>query len=180
MKQIMLGILAGFIAIGGPSLGFGADPVKIAFVDMQRALNLCDAGKEAKNLITQEVEKMHKAMASRQRELEKLREEMEKRGAVMSEAVRREKERDYQTKLRDAQRIQRDFEDEIRRKDQEHTEKILKELAGIIRKIAEEKKITLVVEKNQPAIIFIQGTLDLTEEVIQAINEAKKVSRKSP
>jgi len=180
MKGIMMGILAGIIAIGGASLALGADPIKIGFVDIQRALNVCDVGKEAKNLIAQEVDKMQKTLAGRQKELEKIREDIEKRGAVMSEAVRREKERDYQAKLRDLQRIQRDFEDDIRRKDQEYTEKILKELAAIIRKIAEEKKYTMVVEKNQPAIIFVQGTLDLTEEVIQIINEQKKVPRKIP
>ncbi len=180
MKRVAIWILAASITVGVAPLAAGTDPMKIGSVDMQRALNLCEAGKEAKGLIAQEVDKMQKAMAGRQKELEKLREDLEKRAAVMSETMRRDKERDYQAKLRDLQRMQKDFEDEIRRKDQELTERILKELAGIIRKIAEERKYTLVVEKNQPAVVFIQGTLDFTDEVIQIMNERRKVPGKNP
>lgn len=180
MKRFAIGVFWVSILIGlGPN-AMGADSIKIGFVDMQRALNTCEAGKEAKQIIAQEVDKMQKAMTGRQKELEKLREDLEKRGAVMSEAVRKEKERDYQMKLRDMQRLQRDFEEDIRRKDQEYTERILKELALIIRKLAEDKQYTLVVEKNQPAVIYVQGSLDLTDEVIQIINQKLKGAPKLP
>jgi outer membrane protein len=180
MKKVTIGAFLILIVMAVGSNARGADSIKIGFVDMQRALNACEAGKEAKQIIAQEVEKMQKAMTGRQKELEKLREDLEKRAAVMSEAVRKEKERDYQTKLRDMQRLQRDFEEDIRRKDQEYTERILKELALIIRKLAEEKQYTLVVEKNQPAVLFVQGSLDLTDEVIQIINQKLKGAPKMP
>jgi len=153
---------------------WGAEPFKIAYVDMQKALNFCEAGKEAKKQMTAEVEKVQKILAGKQKELEKLKEELEKRGLVMSESVRREKEREYQTKLRDFQRLQTDYQDELRRKDRELTEKILRDLETVIKKIGEEGKYTIILEKNQPTILYISSSLDLTEEVIKRFDQQKQ------
>jgi outer membrane protein len=174
MKKIF--VLMVWAAVGGFFLpaAKASEPIKIGSVDMQRALNFSSAGQEAKKMITAEVEKMEKSFAGKQKELEKLKEDLEKRGLVMSENVRKEKERDYQTKLRDLQRLQRDYEDELRRKDRELTEKILKELAEIVRKLGESGKYTVIIEKSQPAIIYVSNSLDLTEEVIKIMNEKKK------
>ncbi len=153
---------------------WSAEPLKIAYVDMQKALNFCEAGKEAKKQMVAEVEKVQKILAGRQKELERLKEELERRGMVMSEAVRREKEREYQIKLRDFQRLQNDYQDELRRKDRELTEKILKDLEIIVKKIGEEGKYTMILERNQPTIIYISDALDLTEEVIKRFDQQKQ------
>ncbi len=156
------------------SLTFAVEPLKIAYVDMQKALNYCEAGKEAKRQMTLEVEKMQKVFAGKQKELEKIKDDLEKRGSVLSENVRREKDRDYQTKLRDLQRLQKDYEDDLRRKDREFTERILKNVEVIIKQMGEEGKYTVILEKNQPTILFISNSLDLTEEVIKRIDQKQK------
>jgi len=173
MKTI--GVLLGAVGLGMllTGLGWAAEPVKIGYVDMQRALNLCDAGQEAKKAITGEVEKMQKTMEAKQKELNKMREDLERRGSVMNETVRREKEKEFQDKTREVQRMQRDFEEDLRRKDREYSDKVLRDLARIAQKLAEDGKYTLLLEANQPAILFISKTLDLTEEVIKQANLQK-------
>jgi len=119
------------------------------------------------------VEKVHKSLEGRKKELDRLREDLEKRGAVMNETLRREKEKEYQAKLRDMQRTQRDFEEDIRRRDRELTDKVLRDLARIVEKIGEEGKYSVILEGNQPTIVYISKGLDLTEEVINRANAAK-------
>jgi len=173
MKRMAIRIFCGSLILAWSVGAWGADPLKIGYVDMQRALNLCVTGQEAKKVITVEVEKMHKSLEGRQKELNKLREDLEKRGTVMNESVRREKEKEYQIKLRDVQRMQRDFEEDIRRRDRELTDKVLRDLAGIAQKIGEEGKYSLILEGNQPTIVYISKGLDLTEEVIKRANASK-------
>lgn len=173
MKKMGIWIFFGAVILAWTAGAWGADPLKIGYVDMQRALNQCVTGQEAKKVITVEVEKMHKALEGRQKELNKLREDLEKRGTVMNESVRREKEKEYQDKLRDVQRMQRDFEEDIRRRDRELTDKVLRDLAGIVQKIGEEGKYSVVLEVNQPSIIYISKGLDLTEEVVKQANAPK-------
>lgn len=174
MKKYGVLLVVGLFCMGLVSLAQGADPVKFGFVDMQKALNSCEAGKEAKKQITEDVDRIQKSFAGKQKELEKLKDDLEKRGNVLSEPVRREKEKDYQTKLRDMQRLQRDYEEDIRRKDQEYTGKILSDLATIARKLGEEGKYTVIFEKNQPAFIYISNGLDLTDEVLKIANQNYK------
>ena len=82
-------------------------------------------------------------------------------------------ERDMLGAVREVQRMQRDFEDDIRRKDREYTDRVLRDLAKIAQKIGEEGKYTIILEANQPAIVFISKGLDLTEEVIKQANSQK-------
>lgn len=174
MKKVGILFLSWGLLMVFTSLTFAVEPLKIAYVDMQKALNYCEAGKEAKRQMTLEVEKMKKVFAGKQKELEKIKEDLEKRGSVLSENVRREKDRDYQTKLRDLQRLQKDYEDDLRRKDREFTERILKNVEVIIKQMGEEGKYTVILEKNQPTILFISNSLDLTEEVIKRIDQKQK------
>lgn len=166
-------LIWGLVLVGAFPL-WGADLIKIAYVDMQKALNFCEAGKEAKKQMATEVEKVQKILASKQKEIEKLKEELERRGMVMSESARRDKEREYQTKLRDFQRLQTDYQEELRRKDRELTENILRSLETVIKKIGEEGKYTIILEKNQPTILYISSALDLTEEVIKRFDQQKQ------
>lgn len=174
MKKVGILFLSWGLLMVFTSLTFAVEPLKIAYVDMQKALNYCEAGKEAKRQMTLEVEKMQKVFAGKQKELEKIKEDLEKRGSVLSENVRREKDREYQAKLRDLQRLQKDYEDDLRRKDREFTERILKNVEVIIKQMGEEGKYTVILEKNQPTILFISNSLDLTEEVIKRIDQKQK------
>jgi len=174
MKKVGILFLSWGLLMVFTSLTFAVEPLKIAYVDMQKALNYCEAGKEAKRQMTLELEKMQKVFAGKQKELEKIKDDLEKRGSVLSENVRREKDREYQTKLRDLQRLQKDYEDDLRRKDREFTERILKNMEVIIKQMGEEGKYTVILEKNQPTILFISNSLDLTEEVIKRIDQKQK------
>jgi outer membrane protein len=174
MKKVVIFVVWCAVTIAWASLVWAADSLKIGYVDMQKALNQCDAGQEAKKLITSEVDKIQKTMEAKQKEVNKLKEDLEKRSSVMNENVRREKEKDLQVKIRDLQRMQRDFEEDIRRKDREYTDRVLRDLARIVQKIGEDGKYTMILEKNQPAIIYISNALDLTDEVIKMVNQKSK------
>jgi outer membrane protein len=171
MRKIGIFLIVGFFACGLVSAARGAEAIKLGYVDMQKALNVCEAGKEAKKQITDEVGKLEKTFVGKQKDLEKLKDELEKKGMVLSESARREKEKDYQAKLRDLQRMQRDSEEDLRRKDQEYTGKILAELAGIARKLGEEGKYSVIFERNQPAFVYISNMIDLTDDVIKIADQ---------
>ena len=174
MKKSGILLLVAGLWMAWVSLAWGAEPLKIAYVDIQKALNVCEAGKAAKKQIALEVERMRKTFAGKQKELEKLKEDLEKRGLVLSEAAREEKARDYQAKSRDLERMQRDYQDELQRKDRELTESILRKLEVVVKKMGEEGKYTLILERNQGGIIYAAEALDLTDELIKAFDQKGK------
>ena len=173
MQKVGFYFLSLIMFIISAGLALGEEAVKIGFVDMRKVLNISEAGKAARNQIVLETEKIKNEIVGREREMEKLREDLEKRGTVMSETTRLDKERDFQLKLRDLERFRQYADQEMKLKDRDLTVQVLRKIEPIIRKIAEEEKFSLILEKNDPVVAYGSNTLDLTDEVIKMLDQQK-------
>jgi outer membrane protein len=152
---------------------------KLAYVDLQKVMMESEKGKEAKKSLTDEAEKLKKTLNQKQEELQKLKDTIERQGATMTAEARADREKQYQTKLKDYQRIASDYQTELQQKDMEFTTRILKELEEIIRFMGETDKYTLILEKSQAGILFATPSIDITDRVISRYNEsAKKPAKK--
>jgi outer membrane protein len=145
-----------------------AAEAKIGYVDLQKALNLSVAGKAAKEKISGKVKEYETIVESRQEELRKLKEELEKKALLLSETARADKERDYQQKLKEFQRFTKDIQEELQQQDADHTRRILEELFQVIKEVGEKEKYTLVLEKTESSILFADDQIDLTARIIKA------------
>jgi outer membrane protein len=171
MKKVLLAI--SMILYAG--IAFGAEkPVKIGYVDLQKALNESDAGKEAKTSFNKRVEELQKVLDEKQNELKKLQDEMEKQKGLLTPEARAEKEKVYQQKLKDVQRFAKDSQEELQQKDAELTKKILKDLRDVIKKIGTDEGYTIILERGEALILFAAEGVDITERVIKAYNKTKK------
>jgi outer membrane protein len=137
-------------------------------------MNECQAGIEAKKAIAKEMEKLQKLFAERQRELQTMKESLEKQAPMLKPEARATKEKDFQAKVRDYQRWLDDNQKEIQQKGQEIERTIAQGLQGVIKKIGEEEGYTLVLEKNENIVLFSSKAIDLTDRVIKAFDAQKK------
>lgn len=170
MGTILLGVLI-FSALAAVAR---AAEIKIGFVDIQRALNECDAGKEAKGIMQGEYQKFQKEIAQRRKDLQALKETLQSQGLMLSEKGRKEKEREYQNRLKEFKRWGEDRQGELKRKEMEITNATLKGLATLVKKLGEEEKFTLILEKNEAIILYGSKAIDLTDRVIQIFNSTNK------
>jgi outer membrane protein len=158
-------------AAGGQTSGLQ----RIAFIDVQRVLARSAAGVAAREQLEREKGTMQKEMDAKRVELEKLREELEKKGALLTGDVRREKQEQFERKRRDAARLADDFQKELERKESQLLQKVLAEVSGIIEKIGKDRGYYLIVEKRGAGVIYAATEADLTDEVIRAYDrEAPK------
>jgi len=149
--------------------GVARAEIKLGYVDVQRALNECDAGKKAKAEFRTQIEKLESRLQKQQNEVQSLKDELEKKGMLMKEDERRNLEEQYGKKLRDFERDYKDSKDELERKDNQVTGAIVKDLARIIRTIGEREGFTMVMEKG--SILWGTSGIDLTDEVIRSYNQ---------
>lgn len=145
-----------------------AGETKIGYLDLQKALNFSAAGKAAKNKIATRVKEYEGVIDSRQEELKKLKEELEKKALLLSEEARSDKERDYQQKLKEFQRFTKDIQEELQQQDADHTRRILEELFKIIKEVGEKEGYALVLEQTESSILYADEQIDLTAKVIKA------------
>jgi len=163
----------GLILLGWLGSGWAAD-LKIAYVDIQRAINECNAGKDAKKAITKDVEKFQRVIADKQKELQTMKESFEKQALMLTPDARANKEKEYQNKLREFQRWGEDTQNELNQKRMEMERNISIALVKVIQKLGADEGYTLVLEKNENIVLFVSKTIDITDRAIKAFDAQKK------
>jgi outer membrane protein len=152
-----------------PASGCGG-PQRISFIDVQRVLARSAAGVAAREQLEREKATMQKEMDTRKLELDKLREEMEKKGALLTPDARREKQEQFERKRRDAARLMDDFQKELEKKEATLLQKVLQDVSGVIERIGKDKGCYMIVEKRGAGVIYGDPQADLTDEIIRAFD----------
>ncbi len=166
-------VVIGIILLGW--LGsVGAADLKIAYVDIQKAVNECNSGKDAKKAITKEVEKFQRLIVDKQKELQTLKESLEKQAPMLTPDARTTREKDYQNKLREFQRWGEDTQNELNQKRMEMERNISIGLQKVIQKVGADEGYTFILEKNENIVLYISKTIDITDRVIKAYDAQKK------
>jgi outer membrane protein len=172
-QKILLPLL-GLLLIGGSLEWTLASNIKIGFVDIQRAVNECQAGKEAKKAIAKELEKYNRQFLEKQKELQAMRESLEKQAPMLNPDVRANKEKELQNKIREFQRWQEDVQNEVNQKTKEMERTISLGLQKVIQKLGEEEGYSLILDKNEMIVLFASKAIDLTDRVIKLHDMQKK------
>lgn len=144
---------------------------KIGFIDVQRVLARSQAGVAAREQLEREKAAMQKEMDGRRVDMEKLREELEKKGPLMTAEVRREKQELFEKKRRDAARMADDFQKDLEKKESGLLQKVLADLSTVIDRVGKSKGYWLVVERSRGGVLYAANEADLTDEVIRVYDQ---------
>jgi outer membrane protein len=171
-----LAVVAAMVSVAGaqaqaPAPSGTGGLQRIAYIDVQRVLARSAAGVAAREQLEREKATMQKEMDAKRVELEKLREEIEKKGALLTVEARRERQEQFERKRRDAARLADDFQKELEKKEATLLQKVLQEVSGVIERIGKEKGYYLIVEKRGAGVIYAAQEADLTEDVIRAYDQ---------
>ena len=166
-------VVVGMILLGWFGSVLAAD-LKIAYVDIQKAVNESNAGKEAKKTITKDVEKFQRLVADKQKELQALKESLDKQVLMLTPDARANKEKEYQNKLREFQRWGEDTQNEVNQKRIEMERNISAAILKVIQKIGADEGYTVILEKNENIVLYVSKSIDITDRVIKAYDAQKK------
>src|SRR5574342_945278 len=72
--------------------------MRIAVVDMQRALNECDAGKRAKDQVKAKFEKSQDQLRKQREDLDRLKEDYDRKALVLKDEERHNLEKDLESR----------------------------------------------------------------------------------
>jgi outer membrane protein len=148
--------------------------LKIGVVDLQKAMELSEAGQKAKAVFQKKVDRVQSDLKAKQDELALLKEEIDRQSVLLSDEARMEKQSAYQTGLKDFKRLYEDAQEELRMEDAKLSEKILKDLQAVIEEYGEKEKYDLIMEKNQSGLLHRDSSLDITNKIILLYDDSKK------
>lgn len=164
-------------AQGASKASPGAPMPRMAYIDMQAAILKTEEGKTAKSRIEKEAEAKKTDLLNQQNELKKLDDEFQAQQAVLSEEAKAGKQKEFQSKLQNMRTAQMNFEQEVRQKEMQETQKIFQNLSGVIDEIAKKKNYDLVFERGSGALLYAAKIDDITEEVVSLYNSKHKVGK---
>jgi outer membrane protein len=156
----------------------GAQAARIAFVDVQRVLARSATGVAVREQLEREKAAMQKQVDGHRGEMEKLREELEKKGQLLSADARREKQETLERKVRDVRRLVDDLQKELQKKEQELLAKVLNDVSGVVQKVGKEKGFFMIVERRNAGVIYAAAEADVTDEVIRAFDDEARKGKK--
>ncbi len=141
-----------------------AQALKIAVVDLQKAIQAVPAGKAAKGSLEAKAKKVQSDLDRQQNELKQLKDELEKQAALLQDSVKREKLKSYQTKLLALQEAFVKNQQTLKDEENKLLKPIMEKLGKTVEAVAKEQGYTLVIEKG--ATLFSIPAIDITDTVV--------------
>ena len=174
-------VVAVLVLVAAAARGVVAADFRIAVVDMQRALNECDAGKKAKDQVKSKFERSQDSLKRQREDLDRMKDDYDRKALVLKEEERRNLEKDLETRTLEFKRKYEDFQRDLKRTDAELTSSIVEELYGIVRDYGAKNNYTLVLEASSGAMLYADKSVDVTDEIVKLHNASPRsgVSKKS-
>jgi outer membrane protein len=162
------------ISIAALTLAVAAAPAlaetKIGFVNGQKVINESPQAAKAKKKLEKEFEKRDQDLQKLAKQLQGVQEGLEKNAVTMTEADRRNKEREFSDLNRDFQRKQREFREDLNLRQNEEMAGIYERVNKIIKQVAEAEKYDLIIQEG----VYVSPKLDITDKVIKALGDGTK------
>jgi len=153
----------------GLSAAAAAD-FRMAVVDMQRALNECEAGKKARDQVKSKFERSQDELMRQRDSVDRLRDDFDKKALVLKDEERRNLQKDLERETLDFKRKYEDFQRDLKRTDAELTEQIVQDLYAIVRDYGEKNGYSLVLEASSGVLLYADAAVDVTEEIVKIHN----------
>ena len=164
MKTTAMRFLAAAM-LAGAALGAGAAEVKIGFVNTERVFREAAPAKRAQQVLEREFSTRNAELGRIEKQGRDLQAELERDNVTMTDATRREKERQLADISRNFQRIQREIREDLNLRRNEELARVQERATRVINQIAEQEKFDLIIQEA----VFASGRIDITDKVIRAL-----------
>jgi outer membrane protein len=158
-------LLSLFLSFFGKTV---AAEVKVAVVDVQRAVMQSEDGLRAQATLKKVFDSRQQEINRKQQDLQKQKEDIDKQSRVLSQQALQKKVDDWQKQMVELQTTFVEYNKELEKKQKELTDPIFERVIGAIKRIAGSDGYDLIVDRA--TVAFSRSDLDLTDRVIQLAN----------
>ncbi len=173
IQTFTLGLLSLFL-ISSVALKASADNVKLAYVDLRRALNETTEGKAAMNRLTGLKNKLQKRIEKEEKKIMEQKETLEKQQSILDKDAMQKKVEEYYRSVNELQQSYMKFQQQLTTKEAELTQDILAKMQQILGEIGKSEGYTMIYDMSSGAVVWGPAHLDLTDRLIQKYNAQHK------
>jgi outer membrane protein len=175
MKKL---VAVSVLALGAIAARAAAAELKIAYVDMQRAVKEVEEGKRAFKKLRRAFNKFQKQIRKKEEEVKRFQEDLKQQSLVLTDDAKKQKQAEFQRKLMEFQTLYLEKQKDLQQRESKLMGPIIARLVKVVQEIGQTGEYTAVFEKTDSRLLFAQPSLDLTNEVIRRYNARKKGGKK--
>jgi outer membrane protein len=172
------GFLAGWIllncAIAFPAPARAAD-AKLGFIDSERIFAEYRETRDAQAAFNKDVETWNADAAKRKQEIERLQQELDSQGLMLSDAKKREKEETLLKRRSEYDAFVQEIfgpTGKIAVRNDQLTQPIIAKIKAVVNEIGTAEGYTMIVDSANGTVVFAIPGLDLTDRVLTELNKA--------
>jgi outer membrane protein len=168
-KLIQIGAVAVIATIMAPQVFAQDAGTRVAVVNSEKVFNESNLAKAMQTRLQNEFTKRQDDLRDSAQRIKSAAEKLDRDAAVMSEAERIRRQRELADQDRELQRKQREFTEDLNQRTFEERAKIAEKANLVLKQIAEQRKIDLIVQEAA----YASPKADVTDDVIKALNSQK-------
>jgi outer membrane protein len=166
-----LAIRAGLLCLAiSPFVSSASAQLKVAVVNVQQAMLDSDELKKISTQLEAKFKPRQDELIKLQTDIQSIQQQIQTGGSKLNQQALADLQAQGQRKQRDAQRLSDDLQQDFDRDRQEVLGKASQRMQAIVKKLAEEKGLDLVVDVSQT--LYFKPALDITPEALAAYNKA--------
>lgn len=155
-----------------PARSFAQAAPKIAFVDLEYALNNVEEGKKAKAVLEQDFKRKKDELDGTRAKLTAMETELKSQTLVLSDDVRRQKEAELAAAVARYDADLKAARDGWQKKEASLTRDLLERLTQIVQQMGKDGNYTFILERHDASVLYAQANVDLTKQVIERFNKS--------
>ena len=142
---------------------------RVAVVNSEKVFNESNLAKAMQTRLQNEFTKRQNDLRDSAQKIKAAAEKLDRDAAVMNEVERIRRQRELADQDRELQRKQREFTEDLNQRTFEERAKIAEKANLVLRQIAEQRKIDVIVQEAA----YVSPKADVTDDVIKALNSLK-------
>lgn len=181
VSSAFAGMLAGAALIVGSlaapqsvKVAHAADNIRVGIVDLKRALESSQAGKDAQKKYEVEVKKAQARLDDKKSEFEKLQQNFSKQRDSLNEKARTDKQEQLLAMERDLKRSFADSQESLRRRNAQLVGELVDKLRKVVDEFGKKEGFTVILEKGGQSVLFADSSIDITDEVVERFDRVTK------
>ncbi|WP_447984357.1 OmpH family outer membrane protein [Nitrospira sp. Nam74] len=149
-------------------------PAQIAVVDLQRVLLDTEAGRRARDVLSNFMKNRQAVIELEEKELKRMEDDLVKQASVLSPGGRKDREDLLRRRVAEFQQRAAEMNREVQDKQKEVLEGFREKAERVVAKVAQQLGLVVVVEKGKGGpTVYHDAALDISTKVIEEFNKEK-------
>jgi outer membrane protein len=174
MKRFVFSVAAALIAAVASAQGTAAPApaaeIKIGVINVERLIQESALGKEAFNRVKKLNETKKEEGEKLAKELREMEQKLADQGSAMADDKRDALQKSYQEKSIAFKRFQDDANRDLEAAQKKELSELERRVFPVINQVGKEKGFTLILNKFQSGLVFVDDSVDVTDEVLKVFN----------